>query len=341
MTSEPFVLDGFDPIKLLGSGGFGDVWLARQTNIDRKVAIKVGHSPIEDPDVQLRFERECIALGRLSGHPNIIEVFTAGRLDDGRPYLVLEYVNGGTLWRRLKQERLDETQLIRLARELADALSVAHTAGVLHRDIKPENVFLRANGQAVIGDFGLARLHDGANTSTHGITASVAYAPPEILTGSPSSTASDLYGIGICVLSAAIGTVPFVNAEDSSVHPIITRVLNDKPVDLRTLGFSDPFVSVIDDLLEKDPERRPLSAEVVKQRLDALNQPVAPITVTERAVTTTDSIAAALSQTYGPLSAQSIGAPQLSRWDRIRLIGAAISAIVLFGSIVGFVISRL
>ena len=262
MPDAPFQLTGFEPISRIGSGGFGEVWLARQANIDRKVAIKVGHSPIDDKTVQLRFERECIALGRLSGHPNIIDVFTAGQLDDGRPYLVLEFVNGGTLWQRLQRGPLSEPELCRVGIQLCDALAVAHEAGVLHRDLKPENVLLRQNGEAVLGDFGIARLHDGANTTSHAITASVAYAAPEILSGSPASVASDLYGIGICLLASTLRSVPFVEKTDESIHSIINRVLNNQPPDLhRHFGLSEALDSTIAMLLDRsglrgDLERR-------------------------------------------------------------------------------------
>ncbi|MEM9566268.1 MAG: protein kinase, partial [Actinomycetota bacterium] len=122
-----FELDGFEPIKRIGGGGFGDVWLARQTNVDRQVAVKVGHAPIQDETIRLRFDRECKALGRLSGHPNIIDVYTAGSLGDGRPYLVLEYISGGTLWQRLKRSPLNEDELISIGGQLAGALHVAHS----------------------------------------------------------------------------------------------------------------------------------------------------------------------------------------------------------------------
>lgn len=267
MAKVPFELDGIEPIKLIGTGGFGEVWLANQTNIDRKVAIKVGHSPIDDETIQVRFERECIALGRLSGHPNIVDVYTAGRLGDGRPYLMLEYISNGTLWQRLNRHELTEEQLRAIGLELADALSVAHTAGVLHRDLKPENVLLRQNGEAVLGDFGIARLHDSANTTSHSITASVAYAAPEILAGKPASMATDLYGIGICLLTGGIRGVPFLKHADESVHPIINRVLSEDPPNLGDHGFSQGLAAVVDSLLEKDPNDRPLSAEVVQQLL--------------------------------------------------------------------------
>lgn len=270
MVNVPFVLEGFEPLDRLGGGGFGEVWLARQTNIDRRVAIKVGHAPIDDKTVALRFERECIALGRLSGHPNIVDVYTAGRLADGRPYLVLEYVSGGTLWQRLQSSPIGEAELIKMGRELSAALSVAHASGVLHRDLKPENVLIRQSGEAVLGDFGIARLTDGANTTSHAITASVAYAPPEILSGGAASIASDIYGIGICLLACVIRSVPFVAKTDESIHPIINRVLTDKPPDLRQHGISPALADLIQQLLAKDPAKRPASADEVKQRLERM-----------------------------------------------------------------------
>ncbi|MEM9894256.1 MAG: serine/threonine-protein kinase [Actinomycetota bacterium] len=272
MLDGPFKLSGIEPLKLIGSGGFGEVWLARQTNIDRKVAIKVGHSPIDDETVRIRFERECIALGRLSGHPNIVDVFTAGQLDDGRPYLMMEYIDGGTLWRRLKRAPLSENELRFTGIELADALSVAHEVGVLHRDLKPENILLRQSGEAVLGDFGIARLQDGANTTSHPITASVAYAAPEILTGKDATIASDIYGLGVCLLTAATRKVPFMTDADESVHPIIERVLaNDSP-DLRAFGYSDGFASLVGDLLAKQGRSRPKTADEVRDRLLDLNR---------------------------------------------------------------------
>ncbi len=265
-----FQLDGFEPTTRLGGGGFGDVWLARQTNIDRQVAIKVGHSAIQDATIKLRFERECKALGRLSGHPNIVDVYTAGSLTDGRPYLVLEYISGGTLWQLLKKNPIPEQDLLQIGSQLSTALDVAHSSGVLHRDLKPENILMRGNGEVVLGDFGIARLHDGQNTTSAAITASVAYAPPEILSGKTATVASDIYGIGVCLLAAVFRSVPFVQKTDESIHPIINRVLSDQPPDCRTAGVSDGLATLIDVLLSKDPAKRPATAAEVLERFSAL-----------------------------------------------------------------------
>ncbi len=274
-----FELDGFEPISRLGGGGFGDVWLARQTNVDRQVAIKVGHSAIQDETIRLRFDRECKALGRLSGHSNIVDVYTAGSLNDGRPYLVLEYINGGTLWQRLKKSPVPESELVSIGGQMAAALAEAHSSGVLHRDLKPENILIRASGEAVLGDFGIARLHDGANTTSAAITASVAYAAPEILSGKRATVASDLYGIGVCLLAAVFRSVPFVQKTDESIHPIINRVLSDSPPDVRRHGISEGLASLIDSLLAKDPADRPASAADVMARFQALPDAGTPLIV--------------------------------------------------------------
>lgn len=274
MTAS-FELEGFEPMSRLGGGGFGDVWLARQTNVDRQVAIKVGHAPIQDETIRLRFDRECKALGRLSGHPNIVDVYTAGSLNDGRPYLVLEYIGGGTLWQRLKKTPIAETELRDLARQMAAALSEAHSSGVLHRDLKPENILIRSTGEAVLGDFGIARLQDGVNTTSAAITASVAYAAPEILSGKRATVASDLYGIGVCLLAAVHRSVPFVKKNDESIHPIINRVMSEAPPDVRSRGLSEEFAQIVDSLLSKEPANRPVSATDLLDQLAAL-PPIRP-----------------------------------------------------------------
>lgn len=260
-----FELDGFEPIKRIGGGGFGDVWLARQTNIEREVAVKVGHAPLQDEIIELRFDRECKALGRLSGHPNIVDVYTAGTLDDGRPYLVLEYVDAGTLWQQLKRRPVEEHTLLSVGEQLASALHEAHSSGVLHRDLKPENILMRSTGEAVLGDFGIARLQDGANTTSAAITASVAYAAPEVLGGTKASVASDIYGIGVCLLAAILRSVPFVDKSDKSIHPIISRVMNEHPPELRGKGVSAETADLVALLLRKDPAQRPADAATVQR----------------------------------------------------------------------------
>jgi len=269
-AQPPFYLPGFEPIERLGEGGFGEVWSAMQTNIQRLVAVKFGRHPVTDETVRLRFERECLALGRLSGEQHIMDVVMAGQFDDGRPYLILEHVGGGTLWKLAQQRPLEEAEILQVGSQLAGALDTAHRAGVLHRDVKPENVLLRDNGDAVLGDFGIARLHDSAYTKSQGIAASVAYAAPEILEAKPASAAADIYGLGICLLAAMIRRVPFVDKTDESIQPVIRRVVTERPPDVREYGYSNELALVVEHLLNKNPAKRPASAAKAKEMLEVL-----------------------------------------------------------------------
>ena len=111
---------GLGPAGRIGSGGFADVYRAQQTNLRREVAVKVLRATAGDPQARMRFERECHAVGAVSGHPNIVDVFTAGQLSDDRPYLMLEYISGGTLWQRLNRDELTEEELHRDYRSTVD-----------------------------------------------------------------------------------------------------------------------------------------------------------------------------------------------------------------------------
>lgn len=260
-------VEGIVPISTIGSGGFGEVWRARQTELDRDVAVKIGHRPFSTADDERRFERECKALGRLSGHSHIITVYTSG-VSEGLPYLVLEYVDGGTLGEH--GPMLGESRLRGVADQLCQAVGAAHEIGVLHRDLKPENVLLRRNGQAVLGDFGIARLGDGNDTATGGVTASMAFVAPEILEGSAPSPAADIYGIGITIISAFLGHSPFVTGNTPTLESIVARVLRGDLPDPLAPGLSAPFVALLSQTMHRDPALRPASAAAVREALHEL-----------------------------------------------------------------------
>ncbi|MEL7157095.1 MAG: serine/threonine-protein kinase [Actinomycetota bacterium] len=270
----PIDIQGVDPIRLLGSGGFGEVWLARQPALDRQVAVKIGHRPFATADDRRRFERECLALGRLSGHAHIVDVHTSGVID-GLPYLVLEYIEGGTLADR--DRNWAENDLRRLTAELTDAVGAAHAIGVLHRDLKPENVFLRSTGASVLGDFGIARIGDGNNTSAPGVTASMAFAAPEILNGHPPSEVADVYGIGITIVSTVLGESPFVGGGVATLEAIVASVLRGASPDLEQHGLSVPFSTLLRRTINPDPARRPPTAAALAAELAALDE-VGPAT---------------------------------------------------------------
>src|SRR5215212_1878982 len=189
------IADGrYTLVEHLGSGGMASVWLARDSTLERDVAIKVMSDMLAGDERWLkRFEREARAAASLQ-HPNVVKVFDFG-VEDGRPYLIMAYVPGGSLKDRLADgARVDADAL---ARELLGALSHVHAAGLLHRDVKPGNILLDATGASHLTDFGIARPADATElTQTGVVLGTMRYLAPEVAAGEPASERSDLYSAG-------------------------------------------------------------------------------------------------------------------------------------------------
>ncbi len=186
----------------LGSGGMAIVWLARDTKLDRDVAIKILSDVISAaPGFRQRFDREARTAANLS-HPNLVRIYDYGA-DEDRPYLVMEYIDGETLAERTAGRSLDEEAGERLARELLGALSVIHAAGVIHRDVKPSNVLLDRAGRAHLTDFGIAQTGDATKlTETGHVIGTRGYMAPEVLEGGDATARSDLYSCGVVLAEA-------------------------------------------------------------------------------------------------------------------------------------------
>ena len=183
----------------LGIGGMASVWLAHDERLARPVAVKVVADALAGDEQWLaRFEREARAAARLS-HPNIVKVFDYG-VDDGHPFLVMEYVPGITLSARIEQGGLRDDDVRRLARELLEAVAAVHTAAILHRDIKPANVLVDERGRACLTDFGIAQPQGGPSlTQTGMVIGTLRYLAPEVAAGHPATAASDLYSAGVVI----------------------------------------------------------------------------------------------------------------------------------------------
>lgn len=188
---------GLSLLEEIGRGGMGRVFRARHERLDRIVAVKLLPSELAtDPGFRARFEREAKTLARLR-HPNIVTVHDFGALPDGAGYLVMEFVEGGTLRARLPLATKDAE---RVARELCEALACAHTAGVVHRDLKPENVLFDADGRARLVDFGIAQLLAGehtALTAPHVVLGTPRYMAPEARSGAPTDARADVFALGV------------------------------------------------------------------------------------------------------------------------------------------------
>lgn len=288
-SSETAVLDvpGCTEAVEVGRGGFGVVYRAQQPAYRRTVAVKVLRASL-DGKTRERFERECMALGSLSGHPNIVTLFDAGLTRAGDPYLVMEYLGGGSLEERMDpRSPMGWQEAVDHGIRLAGALQTAHQAGVLHRDIKPRNVLTSSFGDLRLVDFGLARLKGSLETRQADVAASVAYAAPEILSGQPPSVASDVYSLGATVFSLLWGSPPFVTDDEQLDIQVISRIASMPVPDARPLGVPDSVCQVLERTMAKDPAQRFASAGELGGRLQAAQAeaglPVTPLPLEQEA----------------------------------------------------------
>jgi Protein kinase domain/Bacterial Ig domain len=262
-------LDGFSDAVQVGHGGYGVVYRAVQDDLHRAVAVKVLSGGPTDGGSRRRFERERLAMGALSGHPAIVMVHESGFNAAGRPYLVMEYMAGGSLADRLAAEGpMSWQEAVAIGARIASGLEAAHAAGLLHRDVKPENLLVSDFGEVKLSDFGIASLTEGSMTATHTVTASVAHAGPEILEGKRPSEASDVYSLGSTVFALISGRAAFRNETDESVVPMLTRVLTAPVPDLRPLGVPDSVAVVLERAMAKDPADRYQSARDFREALE-------------------------------------------------------------------------
>jgi eukaryotic-like serine/threonine-protein kinase len=240
----------------LGSGGMSTVYLARDTTLDRQVAVKVLHREMSEQEDQLqRFRQEARAVAKLS-HPNVVAVIDAGE-DGGHPYIVFEYVEGETLKQRISRlGALDPQEALAYAIEIARGLTVAHNRRMIHRDIKPQNVLIDAEGRAKLTDFGISRqLEQDGMTATGRVLGTTDYVAPEQAMGHAVDQRSDIYSLGVVLFEMLVGQVPF--HADSQVGVAMKHVNEELPdVQQRRPELSAAAAMVVERATAKDPDRR-------------------------------------------------------------------------------------
>ena len=262
-------IPGFELIELIGHGGMGSVFRARQLKPDREVAIKLIRADLLSEDARQRLEREADLLGRLD-HPAIARVHAAGHSVTGpgpdQPWLAMELIGGVTLKEHLAEEHPDDHAILRLVAQIAEGVQYAHQQGIIHRDLKPANILIDDQGRPRILDFGVARFTeiDPAQASTilkpGELVGTLGYMAPEQLDGK-ADTRSDVYALGVMLYQALGGSMP-LDLGSLSLLDALGRLAREDPVPLRRHrpDLSPELESVVMHALERDPARRYASA---------------------------------------------------------------------------------
>lgn len=267
-----FVDGRYQVKKFLGEGGKKKVYLAHDTLLDRDVAFALLKTEKLDDTARARIRREAQAMGRLGDNPNIITVYDLGE-HEGQPYMVLPLMPGGDvegLIKKAPEHKLPLDQAIAIAKSVCLGLEYAHSKGIVHRDLKPGNVWLSADGRAKIGDFGLALAVDLSRLTQSGMmVGTFHYMPPEQAMGGAITAKADLYSLGAMLYEMLAGRPPFVGDD---VYSIIGQHINTPPVlpSWHRPDIAPALEALILQLLEKDPQRRPASATVVRQVLESI-----------------------------------------------------------------------
>jgi serine/threonine-protein kinase PknK len=258
---------GFEEAAEIGRGGFGVVYRCNQPLLDRAVAVKVLTANL-DPENLDRFMREQHAMGRLSGHPNIVTILQVGATTTGRPFIVMPYHAKNSLEALIRRHGpLDWSETLHVGVKLAGALEAAHQAGILHRDVKPGNILLSEYGEPELTDFGIARMAGGFQTATGVITGSPAFTAPEVLEGETPTPASDVYSLGATLFCALTGHAAFERRSGEKVIAQFLRITSQPIPDLREHGFPADVAEVIERAMVRDPAARPASAAVFGEEL--------------------------------------------------------------------------
>ncbi len=308
-------LGEYEVVKLIGSGGMGEVYRARDTRLRRDVAIKVIPSALlNDSDRLQRFEQEARAAASLN-HPNILAVFQMGTFE-GVPYLVSELLDGCTLREELLRGPISGRKAIDYSVQIARGLAAAHDKGVVHRDLKPENLFITKDGRVKILDFGLAKLTQPqlpeAGTVTKGtepgvVMGTVGYMSPEQVSAKPVDHRTDIFAFGTILYEAVTGKRAF---HKPTAPETMSAILNEEPPEVSHLALatSPALQKIVQRCLEKNPAQRFQSASDLAFALEALSD--------------------------SGTSSAAVPVSTASRWERwifLALAAAAVVAVALLG----------
>lgn len=270
--SEPPILPGFSHVRLLGSGGFADVFLYEQNMPRRQVAVKVLLADVVTEHVRQMFQVEANLMAQLSSHPGILTVYQASISADGRPYLVMELCSA-QLSARYRTERIPVTDVLRIGVQIGSAIETAHRSGVLHRDVKPSNILMTAYGHPVLSDFGIASTLSAATTADT-VGMSIPWSAPEVLLDDTAGTVqSEVWSLAATVYTLLAGRSPFEVIDGSnSADDLIARISRARVPSLDRDDVPASLEAALTRALSRDPVKRQQSVlEFVRdlQRVEA------------------------------------------------------------------------
>src|SRR3954468_2826512 len=271
-------------LEVLGAGGMGVVYRARDERLEREVAVKVlAPGVLDDERIRRRFRKEALALSRLN-HPNIAAVYDFVN-EEGRDFIVMELVPGPTLDGRLAQGALSQKEVLALGKQLAEALAAAHQEGVIHRDLKPANLRFTGDQRLKVLDFGLAEVQAGPNTqlttasfrSDSSVSGTLPYMAPEQLRGDAPDVRSDVYAAGAVLYEMATGKRAFPQAG----YVIVDAILNQPPQPPSQLNpqISPGLENAVMKSLDKNPGYRYQTARDLLAELDRLTSSTSTTTI--------------------------------------------------------------
>jgi serine/threonine protein kinase/Flp pilus assembly protein TadD len=352
--------DRFEVLSLLGVGGMGEVYLAQDTRLRRKVALKILPSQFtSNADRLRRFEQEAYAASSLN-HPNLVTIFEIGNVD-GAHFMAHEYIDGQSLWDRMKRERLPLLDALAIAFQIATALNAAHEAGIVHRDIKPKNVMLRRDGIVKVLDFGLAKLAEQQRaievdsaaatiakitTDPGAVMGTPQYMSPEQARGQKADARTDIFSLGVVLYEMIAGQPPFDGVNAIEVMGAILKT-EPAPLKLHVADLSPQLEHIVSRALRKDREERYQRAKDLLIDLKDYKEELAFEAKLERSVQpdknrpVTQQTAAAPTGETAAVATQSSGKIILGEIKRHRLgVAFTLAAIVIAAVAVFFWFNR-
>ena len=326
MSPEGLLDHRYQLLERIGGGGMAEVYLAEDTLLTRRVAVKILRSQYTgDEDFVARFRQEARAAARLS-HPNIVSIFDVGCAEDTH-YIVMEYVSGETLKDFIKREGTLSPQIVlELAYQVAAALKHAHDNKIIHCDIKPHNILISRDGLAKVTDFGIARaVSSQTSTQVAGVLGSVHYLSPEQARGYGVDAQSDIYSLGVVMYEMLSGAPPF---DGPSAISIAMKHLQEQPKPLAEIAPSTPqaLIDLVQKAMAKKPQERFATAQVLLQELDSLIRQGQNIAAEDRN-----------SGSTGSAKRSRIGVNS-NLWQRVRKLPKwawGVAALLLFGFLGG------